>query len=256
MLELHGLTANYGPITAVRNLTLTVQPGELVALLGANGAGKTTTLGCVMGLVPPSSGSIRFEGRDITRLSPEETVRSGISISPEGRHILRGLTVLENLMLGATPRKDRSAVAEDLENMFEKFPVLKERSGQQAGTLSGGEAQQLAIARALMAAPRLLLLDEPTLGLAPQIVDRVFEVIVSLKESGLTTLLVDQNATRSMQISDRTYVLRQGELVAHGTAEEIGGPEGLTRAYLGAEPDSTQLTGSPLPTHEAGGSPA
>lgn len=266
MLELHGLTANYGPITAVRDLTLTVQSGELVALLGANGAGKTTTLGCVMGVVPPSAGVITFEGRDITRLSPEETVRSGISISPEGRHILRGLTVLENLMLGATPRKDRAGVAADLEKMFAQFPVLKDRSGQQAGTLSGGEAQQLAIARALMAAPRLLLLDEPTLGLAPQIVDRVFEVIVSLKDSGLTTLLVDQNATRAMQISDRTYVLRQGELVAHGTAAEIGGPEGLTRAYLGSESASSELSSedavgietpsSPQPTHEAGGSPA
>ncbi len=240
MLHLDGLTAHYGPITAVRNLTLTVQPGELVALLGANGAGKTTTLGCIMGLVQPSAGTITFEGKDITRLSPEDTVWSGLSLSPEGRHILGGLTVLENLTLGATPRKDRSNVPGDLERMLDKFPILRERASQQAGTLSGGEAQQLAIARALMAAPRLLLLDEPTLGLAPQIVDRVFDVIRDLKESGLTILLVDQNATRSMQLADRTYVLRQGELVAQGTAEEIGGPEGLTRAYLGSQADAAE----------------
>ena len=244
MLKLHGLTANYGPITAVRNVTLTVEPGELVALLGANGAGKTTTLGCIMGVVPPVAGTITFEGNDITRLSPEDTVRSGISISPEGRQILRGLTVHENLMLGATPRKDRARVAEDLERLMDRFPILKERATQQAGTLSGGEAQQLAIARALMAAPRLLLLDEPTLGLAPQIVDRVFEVISSLNESGLTTLLVDQNATRSMNIADRTYVMRQGELVVHGTAEAIGGATGLTRAYLGNSADTGAIEGS------------
>lgn len=235
MLNLEGLTANYGPITAVRGLSLTVNEGELVALLGANGAGKTTTLGCIMGLVPPSAGTITFQGSDITRSAPEDTARVGIALSPEGRRILGGLSVLDNLMLGATPRKDRSGVSADIERMFDRFPVLRERAGQAAGTLSGGEAQQLAIARALMSSPRLLLLDEPTLGLAPQLVDRVFEVISELKDSGLTILLVDQNATRSMELADRTYVLRQGQLVAAGTATQIGGADGLSRAYLGGE---------------------
>lgn len=235
MLKIDSLSANYGQIKAVRDISLTINPGELVALLGANGAGKTTTLGCIMGTVTPASGTIYFENKNITRLTPEDTVRSGISISPEGRQILRSLTIYENLMLGATPRKDRGEVKADIDRMFDRFPVLFERSGQAAGTLSGGEAQQLAIARALMASPSLLLLDEPTLGLAPKLVDRVFEAITDLKKTGLTILLVDQNATRAMELADRTYVLRQGQVVTEGTAKQIGGSAGLSMAYLGKE---------------------
>lgn len=234
MLQLEGLTARYGPITAARNVSLSVAEGETVALLGANGAGKTTTLSCIMGVVAPSEGRITFEGRDITRMSPEDTVRAGIALCPEGRRILRSLTVLENLMLGASVRKDKKAIAADLELMLQKFSVLGERVSQLAGTLSGGEAQQLAIARALMAKPRLLLLDEPTLGLAPMLVDLVFEVVGDLRRDGLTIVLVDQNATRAMELADRSYVLRQGQVVLAGTASEIGGASGLADAYLGS----------------------
>lgn len=234
MLQLDGVTARYGPITAARNVSFDVAEGELVALLGANGAGKTTALSCIMGVVAPGEGRITFEGQDITRLSPEDTVRKGIALCPEGRRILRSLTVHENLMLGATARKDKREIAADLDRMLDKFAVLGERSSQLAGTLSGGEAQQLAIARSLMARPRLLLLDEPTLGLAPRLVDLVFEVIGDLRKEGLTIVLVDQNATRAMNLSDRTYVLRQGQVVLSGTADEIGGAAGLANAYLGS----------------------
>src|SRR5690606_34911075 len=206
-----GLTARYGPVVAVRDLSLEVTEGQVVALLGPNGAGKTTTLSAVMGLVPPAAGQVHFEDRDLTPLGPEDTVRAGIALAPEGRRILRTLTVLENLELGATFRTDRAAVARDLDGLLQRFPVLGDRRTQLAGTLSGGEAQQLAIARALMARPRLLLLDEPTLGLAPQLVDRVFEIVEELRREGLTVVLVDQNATRVMTLADRTYVLRQGQ---------------------------------------------
>lgn len=233
MLTLEGLTARYGPITATRNVSLSVAESETVALLGANGAGKSTTLACIMGIVSPGEGRITFEGKDITRLPPEETVRAGIALSPEGRRILRSLTVQENLMLGASARRDKREIVTDRDRMFDKFPVLGSRSSQLAGTLSGGEAQQLAIARALMARPRLLLLDEPTLGLAPRLVDLVFDVVAELRSEGLTIVLVDQNATRAMELADRTYVLRQGEIVTEGTAAEIGGAAGLAEAYLG-----------------------
>jgi branched-chain amino acid transport system ATP-binding protein len=233
MLWVDGLTARYGPVVAVRDLTWEVGEGQVVALLGPNGAGKTTTLSAVMGLVSPAAGHIVFEGTDVTRLGPEDTVRAGIALAPEGRRILRTLTVLENLTLGATFRADKAQVRKDLEELLERFPVLGDRRSQLAGTLSGGEAQQLAIARALMAKPRLLLLDEPTLGLAPQLVDQVFGVVEDLCREGLTVVLVDQNATRAMTLADRTYVLRQGQVVAEGTAADIGGAEGLAEAYLG-----------------------
>jgi branched-chain amino acid transport system ATP-binding protein len=235
MLRVDGLTARYGPVVAVRDLSLEVTEGQVVALLGPNGAGKTTTLSAVMGLVPPAAGQVHFEDRDLTALGPEDTVRAGIALAPEGRRILRTLTVLENLELGATFRTDRAAVARDLDGLLQRFPVLGDRRTQLAGTLSGGEAQQLAIARALMARPRLLLLDEPTLGLAPQLVDRVFEIVEELRREGLTVVLVDQNATRAMTLADRTYVLRQGQVVTSGTSAEIGGAEGLAEAYLGRQ---------------------
>ncbi len=235
MLTLEGITARYGPITAARNVSLSVAESETIALLGANGAGKSTTLSCIMGLLAPAEGRITFEGKDITKLSPEDTVRAGIALCPEGRRILRSLTVQDNLMLGATARRDKREVAADRDRMLERFPVLGQRATQLAGTLSGGEAQQLAIARALMARPRLLLLDEPTLGLAPKLVDLVFEVIAELRNEGLTIVLVDQNATRAMELADRTYVLRQGQVVIEGTASEIGGAAGLADAYLGGE---------------------
>lgn len=233
LLTIESLSARYGSVTAVRDSSITVNEGELVALLGPNGAGKTTTLSCVMGTVPAAAGAVRFDGRDITSLSPEDTVRAGVVLCPEGRRILGTLTVRENLELGAAFRKDRRQVSQDLDKVLERFPILATRAGQSAGTLSGGEAQQLAFARALLAKPRVLMLDEPTLGLAPQLVDQVFAVIDELRQEGLTILLVDQNATRCLEAADRTYVMRQGSIVVEGTAEQVGGAAGLAAAYLG-----------------------
>lgn len=233
MLEIDSLHVAYGAIKAVRGASLEVKEGELVVLLGPNGAGKSSTLGAVMGLLKPTSGRVRFLGTDITGWRPEDVVRSGLVLTPEGRRILSDLTVRENLLLGGGFRKDRKAVHADLDRMLDRFPVLRRRANSHAGELSGGEAQQLAIARSIMAAPKMLLLDEPTLGLAPKMVDQVFDTVRELVQGGLTILMVEQNAVRAIEAADRGYVMRTGSIVASGTADDLGGAEGLVSSYLG-----------------------
>ena len=233
MLQIDSLHVSYGAIRAVRSVSLTVEEGEFVVLLGPNGAGKSSTLSAVMGLLKPSSGTVSFLGRDITGQPTEDIVRSGLVLTPEGRRILATLTVRENLLLAGAIRPDRKTMHADLERLLERFPVLGRRTGSPAGTLSGGEAQQLAIARSLMARPKLLLLDEPTLGLAPMVVDQIFEIVAELVAEGLTILMVEQNAVRAIEAADRGYVMRSGEIVASGSAAELGGAQGLVSSYLG-----------------------
>lgn len=234
MLEITDLQVRHGAIRAVRGISLSVAEGELVALLGANGAGKSSTLMCIAGALKAAGGSIRLAGEDITSASPETTVRRGVATVPETRDVFPDLTVDENLMLGSyTRRHDRSGVAEDRKRMFALFPRLAERAGQAAGTLSGGEQQMLVIARALMSRPKVLLLDEPSLGLAPVIVDQIFEMIATLKQSGLTILLVEQNVGKALSVADRAYVMRLGSIAASGTAAEIGAKTELSALYLG-----------------------
>ena len=232
---MRGLTARYGAVVAVDDLSLEVQEGELVALLGANGAGKTTTLSCIAGIMRSPESRIWFAGEEISKLSPETIVRRGISLAPEGRRVFQRLSVAENLALGAATRGGRrSEVQEDREHMLSLFPVLRDRLSQAAGLLSGGEQQQLAIARALMSRPRLLLLDEPTLGLAPILVDLIFELIVRLRsERSLTVLLVEQNVHQALDICDRAYVLRSGRIAMAGTPAELMQASGVEEAYLG-----------------------
>ncbi|NMI01840.1 ABC transporter ATP-binding protein [Pseudonocardia acidicola] len=234
MLQIADLSVRYGGITAVQALSVSVAEGELVALVGPNGAGKSSTLAAVSGLVAPAAGRILFDGESLVGLRPEEAVRRGVALVPEGRNIFVSLTVAENLALGATIRRDRRAVRHDVERELNRFPILRERYGQQAGYLSGGEQQQLAIARALLSRPRLLLLDEPSLGLAPLLVDAVFDTIAELRGSGMTVLLVEQNATRAVALADRSHVLRSGRAVRSGTAEDLGGAAALASEYLGA----------------------
>ncbi len=233
MLILEDVHVAYGAIRAVKGISLEVQDRELVALVGSNGAGKTTTLRAVSGLFRPRPGSIRYDGTDLTKLAPHEIVARGISQSPEGRQIFGSLTVRENLMLGAVRRKDRAKLGDDLDRIFDLFPVLKERIGQAGGTLSGGEQQMLAIGRALMARPRLLLLDEPSLGLAPLLVQRIFDVVARLKAEGVTILLVEQNARKALEVADRGYVLETGRIVLQGPAAELAANPEVERAYLG-----------------------
>jgi branched-chain amino acid transport system ATP-binding protein len=233
LLEISGLSVSYGTVRAVRDLDLKVEGGEIVVLLGANGAGKTTTLQAIAGLLKPTAGSIVFDGRPIGGLAPEAVVRRGVTLTPEGRQVFAGLTVMENLRLGAATCRDKAEVGRRLRRVFELFPVLEQRRDQPGGTLSGGEQQQLAMARSLMSGPRLLLLDEPSLGLAPQIVDRIFDLIVELRRQGITILLVEQNVDLSLAIVDRGYVLSTGELVLEGTAAQLRASSGVERAYLG-----------------------
>ena len=233
MLQIDSLHVSYGAIRAVRSVSLTVEEGEFVVLLGPNGAGKSSTLSAVMGLLKPSSGTVSFLGRDITGQPTEDIVRSGLVLTPEGRRILATLTVRETLLLAGAIRPDRKTMHADLERLLERFPVLGRRTGSPAGTLSGGEAQQLAIARSLMARPKLLLLDEPTLGLAPMVVDQIFEIVAELVAEGLTILMVEQTAVRAIEAADRGYVMRSGEIVASGSAAELGGAQGLVSSYLG-----------------------
>ena len=233
MLAIDELRVNYGRVPALHGISLRVDEGEAVALIGPNGAGKTTTLSAVFGLVPPAGGSIRFEGTSLVGWVPEQILRRGIALVPEGRHIFGTLTVAENLMLGTTARRDRVAAQADLEQTLERFPVLRSYYSSSAGNLSGGEQQQLAIARALLSRPRLLLLDEPSLGLAPVVIDTVFDALEELRGEGVTILLVEQAAARAVEFADRAYILRTG-LVAHsGTREEILRMENLETAYLG-----------------------
>lgn len=235
LLEVRGLTAGYGSITAIRDVTLDVAEGEIVAVLGANGAGKTTTLASIVGLVRSRQGSIRFGGEMISHLAPEQIVRKGLSLTPEGRRVFTRLTVAENLAIGAAAyRGERREIGQLRERLFDLFPVLAQRLGWPAGTLSGGEQQQLAIARSLMSRPRLLLLDEPTLGLAPILVRQVFELIRRLRnERGTTVLLVEQNAHKALDVCDRAYVMRTGRVEFEGTPEELRRTTRIEGAYLG-----------------------
>jgi branched-chain amino acid transport system ATP-binding protein len=233
LLSLENLHAGYGPIEALRGLDLVVAPGELVCLIGANGAGKTSTLRAVSGLLPPASGRIVFDGREIQGAEPAAILRAGIAHCPEGRRVFPYLTVEENLAMGAYVRRDQSAIAEDLERACQHFPILAERRRQMAGTLSGGEQQMLAIARALMARPRLVLFDEPSLGLAPTVVELTFSIIADIRRRGTTVLMVEQNAYAALRMADRAYVLETGRIVLEGAARDLLDDDHVRRAYLG-----------------------
>lgn len=233
LLEIDGLAVRYGAIEAASGINLLIRDSEIVTLLGANGAGKSSVLNAVMGLVPLTAGRVTFRQSDVSGQPTERIVRQGMTLCPEGRRVFANLTVAENLSIGAAPRKDRREVGETRRDMFELFPVLAERENQVAGTLSGGEQQMLAIARAMMSAPQLLLLDEPSLGLAPRIVDVIFELIVKLRERGVTILLVEQNVQLALEIADRGYVLGSGNVVLEGDAAELGESGDVERAYLG-----------------------
>jgi branched-chain amino acid transport system ATP-binding protein len=233
LLEIRGLRVNYGGIQALQAIDIVVRAGEVVTLIGANGAGKTTTLRAISRLISSAAGTITYSGRDITRLRPDEVVRLGIAQVPEGRRVLARQTVLDNLQLGAYTRSDRAAIGADIEQQFQRFPRLAERRAQLAGTLSGGEQQMLAIARALMSRPKLLLLDEPSLGLAPLVVRAIFEIIRGLHAAGVTILLVEQNASLALQTADRGYVLDAGQITIEGAASDLLVDERVRKAYLG-----------------------
>ena len=233
LLEISGLSVAYGGIQALHGVDLTVRAGEVVTLIGSNGAGKSTTLRAISRMIGLRSGRIVYEGRDITRMRPDQVVRLGIAQSPEGRRMLARQTVLDNLRLGAYTRSDRAEIAADIERQFQRFPRLAERRNQLAGTLSGGEQQMLAIARALMSRPKLLLLDEPSLGLAPLVVRAIFAIIRELHEAGVTILLVEQNANLALQNADRGYVLEAGHITLAGSAADLLKDERVRRAYLG-----------------------
>ena len=233
VLAVEGLHVHYGAIEALRGISLEVPAGEVVALIGANGAGKTTTLRAVSRMLRPSAGTIRFLGEDVTRLASHELVARGMAHAPEGRGIFLNLTVGENLALGAYLRRDRDGIARDEERALALFPILRERRGQVAGTLSGGEQQMLAVARALMSRPRLMLLDEPSLGLAPQVVERIFGVLREVNEGGVALLLVEQNAHKALQLAHRALVLETGAVAMRGTARELLASPEVRRAYLG-----------------------
>ena len=233
LLALENLQVSYGGIRAVKGVDLEVNPGELVCLIGANGAGKTTTLKAVTGLVRATGGRIVYEGHDIAGLRVHEIARRGLALVPEGRGVFAQLTIEENLAMGAYARSDSAAVASDVERVFALFPRLKERRSQTAGTLSGGEQQMLAIARALMSRPKLLLLDEPSMGLAPLMVERIFEVIRAISAEGVTLLLVEQNARLALEVSHRAYVLEGGEVSLSGEAPALLGNPRIREAYLG-----------------------
>jgi branched-chain amino acid transport system ATP-binding protein len=233
VLELQHLSVNYGGIQALKDISLEIFAGEVVTLIGANGAGKSTTLRAISRLVNARGGQILYEGRVINKLRPEEVVRLGVAHSPEGRRMLTRLSVQDNLYLGAYTRNDTAEIKKDIDKMFHLFPRLGERRAQMAGTLSGGEQQMVAIARALMSRPRLLLLDEPSLGLAPLIVREIFSIIRSLHSTGVTILLVEQNATLALQNADRGYVLEAGSLIMTGKGAELLSNERVKKAYLG-----------------------
>jgi branched-chain amino acid transport system ATP-binding protein len=233
VLSVEAIETRYGSVTAVKRVSLEVRPGEIVGVIGPNGAGKTTTLLTVIGLLRPSAGRIRFDGRDIAGLVPDRVVAAGLGLVPEGRWILATMSVRENLLMGAYLRREGGAVQRDLERVCEIFPVLRERQQQRAGTLSGGEQQMLAIARALMARPRLLMLDEPTWGLAPLVVEEIMRVIKRLNAEGTTVLLVEQNARQALRVVERCYVLEAGEVAFDGTPARLAQEPLLTKAYLG-----------------------
>jgi branched-chain amino acid transport system ATP-binding protein len=233
VLAVDDLHVRYGRINALRGVSFRVDTGEVVGLIGPNGAGKTTALGAVMGVVPVAGGTIGLDGRSLVGRAPEAIVRGGLAMVPEGRHIFGTLTVAENLRVGATVRRPGPEVDADIERELERFPVLRRYFRSQAGKLSGGEQQQLAIARALLSRPRVLLLDEPSLGLAPLVVDLVFDTLAALRDEGMTILLVEQNATQTVEFADRTYVLRNGVVAAHGDRDELMATADLADIYLG-----------------------
>ncbi|MCU0525199.1 MAG: ABC transporter ATP-binding protein [Elainella sp. Prado103] len=235
MLELIDVHTYYGNIQALKGINLSVSPGEVVTLIGSNGAGKTTTLRTIQGLLRPRQGKVLFEDRELNVVSTEEIVRLGIAQSPEGRMIFPRMTVLENLEMGAFQRRDSTGIKTDMEHVFSLFPRLKERISQKGGTLSGGEQQMLAIGRALMARPRLLLLDEPSMGLAPMLVSQIFSIIQEISAEGMTILLVEQNARMALTVANRGYVLQTGEIVLSGDAKELQVNETVRKAYLGEE---------------------
>jgi branched-chain amino acid transport system ATP-binding protein len=233
MLEVRGLRCRYGKVGVLKGISLEVRAGELVSLIGANGAGKTTTLKAISGLVPPVAGQIVFEGKDITSAPARRILALGIAHCPEGRRVFPYMTVRENLEMGCYLRADRARVASDMERIFARFPVLAERRSQPAGTLSGGEQQMLAIGRALMSRPRLVLFDEPSLGLAPTMVERTFEIIAEIRNEGTTVLMVEQNAYAALEMCDRSYVLESGEVALSGTGADLLDNPHVRQAYLG-----------------------
>jgi len=233
VLTVDRLTCRYGKVAAVRDLTIEVRRGELVTLIGANGAGKTTTLKSISGVLPSAAGRIVFEGEDITRASARRIIALGIAHCPEGRRIFPYMTVRENLEMGCYLRTDRAGIAADLARLYERFPILHERREQAAGTLSGGEQQMLAISRALMSRPKLVLFDEPSLGLAPNIVERTFDIIKAIRAEGVTVVMVEQNAFAALELSDRAYVMEQGRVTLEGTGAALLNNPHVQRAYLG-----------------------
>jgi len=233
LLELREVNAFYGRIQALRKVTLEVDKGEVVALIGSNGAGKTTTLRTISGLMHPQSGTVHFDGRDITRTGPSTIVEMGISQSPEGRRLFPRMTVVDNLFMGAYTRNDKPGIAADMDRVFTLFPRLKERRTQIAGTLSGGEQQMLAMGRALMARPKVLMLDEPSLGLAPILIETIFSIVREINAQGTPVLLVEQNAHKALEVAHRAYVLETGSIVKTGTGKELAASEDVQKAYLG-----------------------
>jgi branched-chain amino acid transport system ATP-binding protein len=234
LLEVDDIQTYYGNIQALKGVSLSVEEGEVVTLIGSNGAGKSTTLRSISGLTPPRRGAIRFKGEDITATAPQEIVRLGISQAPEGRHCFQRMSVRENLELGAYLRSDKAAIAQDLERVFDLFPRLKEREKQKAGTMSGGEQQMLAIGRALMAQPDLLLLDEPSMGLAPILVEKIYEVVAEINRQGTTILLVEQNANYALEVSQRGYVLETGIVALADDSAALRENTDVQKAYFGA----------------------
>lgn len=233
LLEINNLEVHYGVIQALKGISFEVNEGEIIALIGANGAGKTTTLHTISGILQASSGNIIYDGKDITKVQAHKIVNLGISQVPEGRRVFAQLSVLENLKLGAFIRKDKDGIEEDLRNIYERFPRLEERKNQLAGTLSGGEQQMLAMGRALMSRPRIILMDEPSMGLSPLYVSEIFDIIKSINKDGTTVLLVEQNAKKALSIADRAYVLETGMIALSGDAKDLMNNDTVKKAYLG-----------------------
>lgn len=233
MLELKNIVSTYGNIRALKNVSLSVEEGQVVSLIGANGAGKTTTMRTITGLLKPEEGQVLFNGEDITGLPAYQLVSKGISLVPEGRQIIESLTVLENLEMGAYQRSDNSEIKEDIDRVCQTFPILEERKNQLGGTLSGGQQQMLAIGRSLMSQPKLLLLDEPSMGLAPLVVKEIFEIVTRINEQGTTVLLVEQNANKALEVADYAYVLETGSMVFESPASEVANDPRVKEAYLG-----------------------
>ena len=233
MLKVENLVVNYGVIQALKGISFEVNKGEVIALIGANGAGKTTTLQTISGMLQPTSGKVRLEGTDITKVPGHKIVSMGLAHVPEGRRVFGGLTVLENLKMGAYTRSSKSEIADSLDRIYESFPRLKERQNQLAGTLSGGEQQMLAMGRALMSKPSIVLMDEPSMGLSPIYVDEIFKIIEEISDAGTTVLLVEQNAKKALAIANRAYVLETGNIVLSGDADTLMNDDSIKKAYLG-----------------------